>query len=302
MISLTRRTALLSSLAAMAAGGACSPAFASAPAKADRFVTGIEALEAKAGGHLGVAMLFAGGQVRGHRLHERFALCSTFKLPLAAMVLWAADHGQISLTERIPYTERDLVGNSPITLARVAEGALSLSDLAHAAQVESDNTAGEILLRRMGGPQKLTAWLASIGDSTTRLDHYLDQLHLSGSADETDSTTPEAMARTILLLLTGDTLAPASQATLLAWMRATRTGPRRLRAGLPSAWAMGHKTGTGSEAGKPNQYNDIAIAFPPGQPPLALAVYYQGPGHFKESRPEDEAVLAKVGSLAGRLA
>lgn len=301
MPNLTRRTALLTSLAAIAASTDSARAKA-LPLGGDLFGTEIQALEAKSGGRLGVAMISLGGEARGHRLTERFALCSTFKLPLAAMVLWAADQGQIALSERLPYSKQDVLGNSPVTQARVGEGALSIEDLARAAQVTSDNTAGELLLRRLGGPSMLTAWLASLGDTTTRLDHYLDRLQLTGSPDGSDTTTPQAMAHTILTLTTGDALSLASRVKLLAWMRATRTGERRLRAGLPSAWAMGHKTGTGIAAGTNNQINDVAIAFPPGRPPLALAVYYQGPGHFEKQRPEDEAVLANVGRIAARRA
>ncbi len=80
------------------------------------------------------------------------------------------------------------------------------------------------------------------------------------------------------------------RARLLEWMSA----------GLPSAWAIGHKTGTGITKGQPNQINDVAIAFPPGRPPLAIAVYYQAPGYFETQRPEDEAVLAQAGTIAAR--
>lgn len=63
---------------------------------------------------------------------------------------------------------------------------------------------------------------------------------------------------------------------------------------------MGHKTGTGIAAGTNNQINDVAIAFPPGQPPLAIAVYYQAPGYFEKVRPQDEKVLAEVGAILAR--
>lgn len=299
MPSLTRRTAMLTSLAAIAASTAHAQANPSDLRK-DGFGADIQALEAKAGGRLGLAMISLGGEPRGHRLNERFALCSTYKLPLAAMVLWAADQGQIALSERLPFSKQELLGNSPVTQARVSEGALSIEDLARAAQVTSDNTAAELLLRRMGGPSMLNAWLAKLGDSTTRLDHYLDHLNMGDPDRLEDTTTPQAMARTVLALMTGDTLRPASRAKLLAWMQATTTGKKRLRAGLPSNWAMGHKTGTGIKAGSDNQINDIAIAFPPSRPPLAIAVYYQAPGHFETQRPEDEAVLAKAGTIAAR--
>lgn len=51
-------------------------------------------LELGAGGRLGICVLDTGtGRIFGHRLDERFAMCSTFKLPLAALrsirLIWA---------------------------------------------------------------------------------------------------------------------------------------------------------------------------------------------------------------------
>jgi beta-lactamase class A len=52
-------------------------------------------------------------------------------------------------------------------------------------------------------------------------------------------------------------------------MRACTTGKDRLRAGFPTTWAVGDKTGTG-EAGA---VNDLAIAWPPGRAPILVAAY-----------------------------
>jgi beta-lactamase class A len=178
---------------------------------------------------------------------------------------------------------------------------MSLRALAEAAQIASDNTAANLLLARLGGPSGFTAQLREIGDAVTRLDRNEPEMNYVRPGEERDTTTPAAMAQTTLTLITGDALTPASRAVLLDWMRRTETGARRLRAGLPPEWNAGDKTGTGWYDDLANKYNDVAIAFPPGGSPVAIAAYYEGPGPFPNVRPEDEAVLAQVGRIAAEL-
>jgi len=47
------------------------------------------------------------------------------------------------------------------------------------------------------------------------------------------------------------------------------TGLQRIRAGLPTDWKAGDKTGTGANGA----VNDVAIVWPSGRKPLLLAVY-----------------------------
>ena len=82
----------------------------------------LAAIEAEVGGRLGVAMLdTATGAVAGHRLDERFALCSTFKALAAAAVLARVDAGRDSIDRRVHYTAGELVTYSPITKDHVGE-------------------------------------------------------------------------------------------------------------------------------------------------------------------------------------
>ena len=67
-------------------------------------------LERRFGGRLGVAILDTGsGRRARHRGDERFALCSTFKVLAAALVLARVDRGEDSLDRRIFYRRADLV-------------------------------------------------------------------------------------------------------------------------------------------------------------------------------------------------
>lgn len=260
----------------------------------------LQALEAGAA-RLGVCVLdTASGARMGHRLDEHFALCSSFKLALAAVCLREADHGRLDLSETLPYSQADLLDWAPVTREHLAEGGLSIGRLAQAAQELSDGTAANLLVRRLGGPAAVTAQLRGMGDRVTRLDRFEPDLGLVLSADLRDTTSPEAMAELVRRITTGDLLLPASRDRLLQWMRATRTGAHRLRAGLPEAWQSGNKTGTGRAEGTTNKCNDVAITFPPDRAPIVIAAYYDSGEYTPQVERRHEAVLAEVARIAVR--
>ncbi|SDD70002.1 class A beta-lactamase [Aquimonas voraii] len=293
---VSRRGVLQGGLAAVGAllapaGWTATPAARSAEAR-------LRALESGAA-RLGVCVLdTASGAHFGHRLDEHFALCSTFKLALAAACLREADHGRLDLSEVLPYAESDLLEWAPVTREHLAEGGLSIGRLAQAAQEISDGTAANLLVRRLGGPAGVTARIRDMGDSVTRLDRYEPDLGLVLSADLRDTTTPVAMAQLVQRITTGDLLQPDSRDQLLGWMRNTRTGLYRLRAGLPEDWLTGNKTGTGRAEGTTNKCNDIAITVPPGRSPVVIAAYYDSGEYTPQVERRHEAVLAEVARIA----
>jgi beta-lactamase class A len=287
-MSLTRRTVLCASLLPF-------------PALAADALAG---LEARAGGRLGVTLLDTGsGRRWAHRGDERFGLCSTFKLPLAGAVLQAIDQGRLQADTRMPLRREDRVPHMPSTQAWLTRGWATPLALAEAAQRNSDNLAANVLLRALGGPEGFTRWLRAQGDPVTRIDRYEPEMNRVLAGDEQDTSSPAAFAELVGHLCTGSALKPASRTRLIAWMQATRTGQRRLRAGLPAAWRAGNKTGTGFNADMPDRINDTAIFWPPGRKPWVLACFYEGPAKSTEwVRPQDEAVLATVGRLAADFA
>lgn len=286
------RRALLAAIAAAAV----------APLEArrqDATATALAAAEKAVGGRLGVCLLDTGsGRLVGQRLDERFAMCSTFKLALAAMVLRDAERGALTLEEPLSYTKADLLFTSPVTSAHVADGHMSVVALAEAAQTTSDNTAANLLLRRIGGPSAFTERLRTAGDTVTRLDRLEPTLNLVAPGDERDTTTPRAMATLAAKYLTTDYLTAASRDRLVGWMVATTTGQKRLRAGFPAGWRVGDKTGTMQADDITDKVNDIAIAFPPGRAPIIVTAYYDSARKTGATQPGDEAALAAVGRAA----
>jgi beta-lactamase class A len=268
---------------------------------ASGFAGELAALERRAGGRLGAHLLdTASGTSVAHRSGERFALCSTFKLPLAAVVLREADAGRLALDEVIAFGKDDLVPHAPVTGPRVDSGGMTVVELAEAGQTTSDNVAANLLVRRLGGPAAVTGLFRGLGDTVTRIDRLEPEMNRVAAGDPRDTTTPQAMAELVARLFTTDLLGAASRERLAGWMVATTTGLKRLRAGLPAEWRVGDKTGTAYAPGEPNRHNDVAIAWPPRRPPLVVAAYYEADGFHDGMRPEDDAVLAEVGAIAAR--
>jgi beta-lactamase class A len=156
-----------------------------------------------------------------------------------------------------------------IMRANIAKGSMTVGALADAAVTVSDNTAANLVLARLGGPAAFTEFVRSLGDSVTRLDRNEPALNSNDAGDLRDTTSPRAMVTLMNTLLCGKTLAPDSRELLLSWLRACKTGDGRLRAGLPKAWIVGDKTGSGRRGA----VNDVAIAFPPKRRAILIAAY-----------------------------
>jgi beta-lactamase class A len=285
---VTRRTLLAGSASLLLLGRASG-----ASERHSEFTQGLREIQARIGGRLGVHVLDTGSAVEiTYSGDDRFAMCSTFKLLLAAAVLERVDAGKLDLDQRIAFGSGDMLSHAPVTSARLDQGAISIRDLCAAIVEVSDNPAANLLLPLVQGPRGLTQFLRRTGDEITRLDRTELDLNTNLPGDPRDTTTPRAMVRTVRKLLTGDVLSEASRAQLIAWLVRSQTGVRRIRAGLPSDWKVGDKTGTGANGA----VNNVAIAWPPQRPPVIAAVL------MSESKlPESalEAAHAQIGKLVG---
>ena len=285
----TSRRVFLGALAAAAA-----PVFGRAASSQDGMKLAgdrLTSIEARAGGRLGVAVIDVGrGLTLAHRAEERFPMCSTFKLLASAAVLKLVDEGKESLERTLPYGPSDLLEYAPVTKERVADGGMRLGDLCAAAIDWSDNTAANLILSVIGGPDGFTRFARSLGDEKTRLDRNEPSLNTAIPGDPRDTTTPLAMARDIQAVLLGDILSEPSRKQIEAWLIADKVGDKRLRAGLPPTWVVGDKTGSGDHG----TANTIGIIRPPGRAPLLAAVYHTESDASMDAR---NAVHKEVGEI-----
>jgi beta-lactamase class A len=258
----------------------------------------LASIERESGGFLGVAVInTADGSTVLYRAHQRFPMCSTFKLLAVAEVLARVDVGREHLARHVSFTEADLQKYAPVAQANLKTGFMKVEAMCQAAIEQSDNTAVNLLLRSMGGPKSVTHFCRSMGDEVTRLDRQEPDLNYGFPRDQRDTTTPLAMATDARMLLLRTNLSSASRNLLTGWLLQSTTGAATLRAGLPPDWRVGDKTGSGGATnrnGANNTRNDVAIAWPPGKPPMIVSAYLTGCTLNAAHR---DAILAKVARL-----
>ena len=136
-------------------------------------------IEAESGGRLGIALVDARGKlILGFNRDDRFAMCSTFKAPLAAAILLASQQGRFGLEGNLPISEADLLDYAPVVKDNLKRGRMAIGDLAQAAVEVSDNSAANMLLPLVGGPAGLTAFMRVHGDTVSRLDRKIGRAHV----------------------------------------------------------------------------------------------------------------------------
>jgi len=285
---IARRELLAGAIAAAIATTVASPAGAVDGA--------LKRIRERVGGRLGVHALDSqSGKRWGIDENSRYAMASTFKLPLAAAILWQVDRKAFTLDHTLAIERKDFLPNSPAFEAKLSAGreAMTIRELCAAVITQSDNAAANVLLKGIGGPPALTAFFRTLGDDTSRLDRHEPALNTNIQTDPRDTTTPRAMVDSMLHMFTQDVLTLTSRALLIDWLIASRTGLDRVRAGLPKAWNPGDKTGTGENGA----FNDLVIAYPPDRRPVFVAVYMSestlGPKELA-------AAHADIGILVGK--
>ena len=284
---VTRRELIVACAAAAIASGAGA---------AERADKALKTIQKRIGGRLGVHVLDSqSGRRFGIDENSRYAMASTFKVALAAALLWQIDRKAFTLDHRLAISKAALVAQSPGVEVKLMAGAeaMTVRDLIAAAITQSDNTAANLLLRAIGGPSALTEFFRTIGDDITRLDRYETELNSNVPEDPRDTTTPRAMVDSLLAIFTRDVLTIASRALLIDWMTASRTGLDRVRAGLPKSWNAGDKTGGGANGA----INDIVIGYPPERRPIFIAVYMS---ESMLTTPELNAAHAEIGRIVAQ--
>lgn len=260
-----------SALSRCAAGLLLSMSFA-LNAQAETALTTLEqtitAVEKQLDGRVGIVLRQVGhDELWSWRSDERFVMASTFKAPLCGAVLAAADQGQLRLEQDIEVKPSDLVPYAPVTEQHL-NAPMAIADLCMATIDMSDNTAANLLIKALGGPEAVTQFFRSLGDNDSRLDRYEPELNLADEGDLRDTTTPLAMAQTLETLLFTDHLSDHSRALLGDWMSKGGVTATLLRDKLPDGWTVYDKSGGGN-----NSRNLIAVATSPSEIPWVISIY-----------------------------
>ncbi|MFT2799002.1 FRI family carbapenem-hydrolyzing class A beta-lactamase [Serratia sp. N21D137] len=253
----------------------------------------IKELETAFGGRIGVYLLNTkNGTEFSYRQDEIFPLCSSFKAFLAASVLKITQDKSVSLDDTVKYAGRVMEKHSPVS-EKYRETGTSVQTLAMAAIQYSDNGASNLLMERyIGGPEGLTAFMRSTGDTDFRLDRWELELNSAIPGDNRDTSTPKAMAVSLKNIAFGSVLDAKNKALLQDWLKGNTTGNARVRAAVPDKWVVGDKTGT---CGFYGTANDVAILWPDANSPAVIAVYTTRPN---QNDKHDETVIKNAAKIA----
>lgn len=252
-------------------------------------------METKYGARLGLSVVDTGSSATvAYREGERFPMASTFKGLACGALLQAHPLSTGYFDQVIHYTAADIVVNSPETEKHIDTG-MTVTALCDAAITQSDNTAGNMLLRLLGGPAGFTAFLRTLGDTVSRLDRWEPELNTAIPGDERDTTTATALVANYRALVLGTALQEPERTQLATWLKASKTGAKRIKAGLPTDWIVGDKTGSPAYGSA----LDVAVAWPPNRAPLVLAVLTTKPDQNAEPSNDlvAEATKAAVAQL-----
>ena len=234
-------------------------------------------------GTVGVAAIdLATGETTAYNADERFKMASTFKVPVAVYALRLAQEGRLSLTDPVPVRREDMIEPGILFEHFRHPGvAISLLNAMELSVTVSDNGATDIVLRAVGGPAAVQAWLNSRGYREMNIgSRTVKETFTPGAASppmnaETASldrtVTPREMARFLADLHRGQLLAAEGTQTILEMMG--RTVGDRLALYLPPGTSVRHKTGSLLGGGEGVSINDIGYVTTPNGAVIVMAVF-----------------------------
>jgi beta-lactamase class A len=270
--------------------GALSLAVASAqepPSLADvlraKFSTDLEGVARAADGVVGYVVVDVESGERFARLDGTpFPTASTIKLAVLYELLKQADEGRLALEAVAPMDRAHAVPGG--LLYELANPSLSPRDLAVAMILQSDNTATNVLIDRVG-MAAVNRRMAALGLTGTQLRRRMIDLEAARRGDE-NVATPADLARLVLAFHRGEGLSASSKALALEILQKPKRTP--ISHGVPPDVTVASKSGEleGVRA-------DAGIVYVPGRPYVFVAM-----GTFLREEAAPSSALEQLARLS----
>lgn len=289
-----------------------TPAWKPSAAAPQGLVSAIDGITRNFDGLVGVAVTSVqdGWIVTSNDAARPMPQQSVSKLWVTMTVLDQVDQGKIRLEDPITITRADFtLFHQPIAaLVKGDQGyTATVGEIVRRAMQMSDNTCNDKLLRLVGGPDAIRAFLARKGIAGVRFGPG-ERLLQAGTAglewkpeyslgngfmiarsrlapevrlaayeayvkNPPDGAAAGAISVALARLKRGELLSPTSTDWLLRTMDGAKTGRARVHGAVPPGWIYGHKTGTGQDLGaRTAGFNDVGILTAPDGKSYALAV------------------------------
>jgi beta-lactamase class A len=216
--------------------------------QAEKLREGIGKILTRANGTWGVVVRECGREVCFEHLPDLpFIAESVIKVPIMAAVYAACAQGHLSLDERIPLRREDQVGGSGVLSALAPGLRLTVRDLVTLMIIQSDNTATNMLIDRVG-KERIERTMRELGMERSKYSRKL--MIYPADVAENNMITARDVARMLNRLAEGSFLTPRACEEMVGILK-----KQQYLNGLPSLLPR-----VPSPNGKEEQATDWAMA------------------------------------------
>ena len=231
--------------------------------------------------------------------NARLVMQSVMKFPIALNVLHLVDTGKLSLSQIVHFTRRDLSKTNTTMRQKYPDGKgdISIRELLSLMISESDNDACDILLKRIGGPNIVQAYMLRLGLRGITVRTTEADMAMAWEMQYLNWCKPKEMAVLLEQFYQGKILAKNTTDLLLKMMTGSTTGPNRIKGLLPAGTVVAHKTGSSATdaQGLTPATNDVGIITLPNGKHLVLTVFVCNSTADEQTR---DGIIAKIGKAA----
>lgn len=243
----------------------------------------INAIEKRSNAMIGITAIFIeNNKIVAYNGDKPFFMASTIKLPIALAFLHRVDEKKDSLNRVIKLDLSNSVPGSGSLYSLFEKKRISMSSqqILKYMLANSDNSASDIILQAVNGPEQVTKRMHALGFKNILINrsileimmdtNHVERLYLKKphtvyswkkifnrtplrkkvlawqrfEKDIRDTTTPDDMAKLLVKLYKKQALSESSTNFLINIMEKCRTGRSRIKGLLPSNVKVAHKTGT----------------------------------------------------------
>ena len=225
---------------------------------------------------------------------------SVFKYHLALAVLSKIDQGELSFSDMVTITQKDLDNKlwSPIR-KRYPEGTiLTLAEVLKYTVAYSDNVGCDLLFKIIEGPKAVERFLHQSGVTEIAIEFNEFEQQKQWRRQYQNWTTANGANEALRLFYENKQglLSAKSHEFLWNTMKSSNTGKKLIRGKLPKGTSVAHKTGYSgvNEQGITGARNDIGIVFLPDGRYYYLSVFVSD---SSEKSHVNQAIIAEIAKL-----
>jgi beta-lactamase class A len=231
--------------------------------------------------------------------HAHLPMQSVMKFSIAITVLHEIDNGRFKLDQLIHISKSDYYDTySPLKDKNPAANVdIPIRELLSYMVSLSDNIACDVLIKTLGGIDKVNDYIHSLGVKNIAFKATEFQMAQAWPVQYTNWAQVTDLTHLLDISFKPNFLLPASHAYLWKIMQETSTGPKQIKGLLPAGTIVYHKTGRSgtNDKGIYAATNDIGIITLPNGKHLAIAIFVSD---TPVDLPVRESVIARIAKAA----